>query len=570
MAIQVNTLKKQAETPEPEKPVEEKSSPKKRKESSTPGKEKEKTTKEKDPVKEERKRRVIGYSLLVLSTYVILAQISYIFTWDADYSQISSVGLWEIINGQTPMKNIMGSVGAAIAHLLIYRGFGISSILITVAIFVVSLRFTFKSIQWKLNKFFRWSTYLLVWSSITFGMVTTNAVDNWSVLGGNFGRVFSDYLETIIGLPGEAMLLLLLLAAFTTITWNIPYRWIKPLWEQYKNKAERDRLEAENNQIRVAEQEGAYNPEEYAVKDEDEDYEEGEIKFYKRSGESDSEPKVNRMNPASNVNQKSEPVNDLDNEIELEVNTSGYNSGNSSKQPASSGDTDLEIVNPGSTNQNNQSLSSSNNEANLGSSELTISENDDAALSELHHTIDEPYDPTLDLPQYQLPATELLMDYGSEEVEVQKDELEANKKRIVETLGNYQITIQKIKATIGPTVTLYEIVPSPGIRISKIKNLEDDIALSLSALGIRIIAPIPGKGTIGIEVPNQNPKIVSMRSMLANEKFTSSKFELPIAIGKTIANEPFITDLAKMPHLLMAGATGQGKSVGLNAIIASL
>lgn len=570
MAIQVNTLKKQAETPEPEKPVEEKSSPKKRKESSTPGKEKEKTTKEKDPVKEERKRRVIGYSLLVLSTYVILAQISYIFTWDADYSQISSVGLWEIINGQTPMKNIMGSVGAAIAHLLIYRGFGISSILITVAIFVVSLRFTFKSIQWKLNKFFRWSTYLLVWSSITFGMVTTNAVDNWSVLGGNFGRVFSDYLETIIGLPGEAMLLLLLLAAFTTITWNIPYRWIKPLWEQYKNKAERDRLEAENNQIRVAEQEGAYNPEEYAVKDEDEDYEEGEIKFYKRSGESDSEPKVNRMNPASNVNQKSEPVNDLDNEIELEVNTSGYNSGNSSKQPATSGDTDLEIVNPGSTNQNNQSLSSSNNEANLGSSELTISENDDAALSELHHTIDEPYDPTLDLPQYQLPATELLMDYGSEEVEVQKDELEANKKRIVETLGNYQITIQKIKATIGPTVTLYEIVPSPGIRISKIKNLEDDIALSLSALGIRIIAPIPGKGTIGIEVPNQNPKIVSMRSMLANEKFTSSKFELPIAIGKTIANEPFITDLAKMPHLLMAGATGQGKSVGLNAIIASL
>lgn len=570
MAIQVNTLKKQAETPEPEKPVEEKSSPKKRKESSTPGKEKEKTTKEKDPVKEERKRRVIGYSLLVLSTYVILAQISYIFTWDADYSQISTVGLWEIINGQTPMKNIMGSVGAAIAHLLIYRGFGISSILITVAIFVVSLRFTFKSIQWKLNKFFRWSTYLLVWSSITFGMVTTNAVDNWSVLGGNFGRVFSDYLETIIGLPGEAMLLLLLLAAFTTITWNIPYRWIKPLWEQYKNKAERDRLEAENNQIRVAEQEGAYNPEEYAVKDEDEDYEEGEIKFYKRSGESDSEPKVNRMNPASNVNQKSEPVNDLDNEIELEVNTSGYNSGNSSKQSASSGNTDLEIVNPNSTNQNNQSLSSSNNEANLGSSELTISENDDAALSELHHTIDEPYDPTLDLPQYQLPATELLMDYGSEEVEVQKDELEANKKRIVETLGNYQITIQKIKATIGPTVTLYEIVPSPGIRISKIKNLEDDIALSLSALGIRIIAPIPGKGTIGIEVPNQNPKIVSMRSMLANEKFTSSKFELPIAIGKTIANEPFITDLAKMPHLLMAGATGQGKSVGLNAIIASL
>lgn len=573
MAIQVNTLKKQAESPEPEKPVEEKSSPKKKKESNT-GKEKEKTTKEKDPVKEERKRRVIGYSLLVLSTYIILAQISYIFTWDADYSQISSVGIWEIINGQTPMRNLMGSVGAAIAHLLIYRGFGVSSILITVALLVLSLRFTFKSIQWKLDKFFRWSTYLLVWSSVTFGLITSNAVDSWSVLGGNFGRVFSDYLATTIGIPGESMLLLLLLAAFTTITWNIPYRWLKPLWEQYKEKAERNRLEKENNQIRVAEQEGTYNPEEYAVKDDEEEYEEGEIKFYKRTGESEPEPKVNRMNNPSTVNQQPQPLNNKENEIELEVNNSTSAASENKKNTSNIDDTDLEIVNPTTTFNNQSSPASSlnpDNSVNQPSADAASSDSEETdANTELHHTIDEPYDPTLDLPQYLLPATELLLDYGPEEVEVQKDELEANKKRIVETLGNYQITIQKIKATIGPTVTLYEIVPSPGIRISKIKNLEDDIALSLSALGIRIIAPIPGKGTIGIEVPNQNPKIVSMRSMLANEKFISSKFELPIAIGKTIANEPFITDLAKMPHLLMAGATGQGKSVGLNAIIASL
>ena len=180
------------------------------------------------------------------------------------------------------------------------------------------------------------------------------------------------------------------------------------------------------------------------------------------------------------------------------------------------------------------------------------------------------YDPTLDLPTYRFPPLSLLLDYDQGDSTVTNDELVSNKNRIVETLGNYNIKIDKIKATIGPTVTLYEIVPAPGIRISKIKNLEDDIALSLSALGIRIIAPIPGKGTIGIEVPNQNPRIVSMKSILASKRFQESDMELAIALGKTIANETFVFDLTKMPHLLVAGATGQGKSVGLNAVITSL
>src|SRR5690606_23293429 len=181
------------------------------------------------------------------------------------------------------------------------------------------------------------------------------------------------------------------------------------------------------------------------------------------------------------------------------------------------------------------------------------------------------YDPTLDLPGFKFPPLDLLKKYDSgENVTINQQELEQNKNKIVETLANYGIGISQIKATIGPTVTLYEIVPEAGIRISKIKNLEDDIALSLSALGIRIIAPIPGKGTIGIEVPNSNPTVVSMRSVIASQKFQTAKMDLPIAFGKTIENETFIADLAKMPHLLMAGATGQGKSVGLNAIIASL
>ncbi len=186
-----------------------------------------------------------------------------------------------------------------------------------------------------------------------------------------------------------------------------------------------------------------------------------------------------------------------------------------------------------------------------------------------HKGLDTEFDPTLDLPDFKFPGFDLLNRYD-EDLKVDRDELEANKQKIVDTLDHYRISITKIKATIGPTVTLYEIVPAPGIRIAKIRNLEDDIALSLSAMGIRIIAPIPGKGTVGIEVPNKNPTIVSMRSVLESEKFQHAKMELPIALGKTIANESYVVDLAKMPHILMAGATGQGKSVGLNAIIASL
>ena len=187
-----------------------------------------------------------------------------------------------------------------------------------------------------------------------------------------------------------------------------------------------------------------------------------------------------------------------------------------------------------------------------------------------HYTIDTEYDPTLELRDYKMPTLDLLESHGSNVISVEKDELEENKNRIIKTLNNYAIQIQKIKATIGPTITLYEIVPAPGVRISKIKNLEDDIALSLSALGIRIIAPMPGKGTIGIEVPNKKPEIVSMKTILSSERFQNTNFDLPIGIGKTISNESFIADLAKMPHLLMAGATGQGKSVGLNCILASL
>ena len=204
--------------------------------------------------------------------------------------------------------------------------------------------------------------------------------------------------------------------------------------------------------------------------------------------------------------------------------------------------------------------------------EVHVNEEDILSQKDIKTKLEElgDYDPKLDLSNYKIPAVNLLNDYGSGKIEIDKSELEANKNRIVETLANYKIGISSISATIGPTITLYEIVPEAGVRISKIKNLEDDIALSLSALGIRIIAPIPGKGTIGIEVPNQKPATVSMKAVISSDKFQNSEMELPVAFGKTISNETFVADLAKMPHLLMAGATGQGKSVGLNAILASL
>ncbi|RZK62061.1 MAG: DNA translocase FtsK, partial [Pedobacter sp.] len=204
------------------------------------------------------------------------------------------------------------------------------------------------------------------------------------------------------------------------------------------------------------------------------------------------------------------------------------------------------------------------------SPELTIEKTEEDKKSEELVEQFGAYDPTLDLASYKYPHLDLLENYGSNKISVDADELEANKNKIVETLNHYNIEIDKIKATIGPTVTLYEIIPAPGVRISKIKNLEDDIALSLAALGIRIIAPMPGKGTIGIEVPNLHPEMVSMRSILATEKFQTTTMDLPIALGKTISNEVYIADLAKMPHLLVAGATGQGKSVGINAILVSL
>lgn len=548
MTIQVNKLKKEPEVaPDPE--------PKEK----SPKKKSEKKTSKKEPASagnwklSQRQRTIAGAFLMLLALYLLLAQISYIFTWDSDFDQIDSVSAGQILSGQTPIKNLTGAFGALLAHLLVYKGFGISSVTLTLLLFLLGVRISSRSVSLPYFRIFRWSFYFLVWTSIVLGLTTMPASGNWSVLGGSFGRFTADYLANVMGVPGEIFVLAFVLFTFTTITWNIPYIWIKPWWERHKaareEAAEAKRLASER--LREQPDPDLYNTTQYAVDEEETDF---AITLKTKHG--DEVPSNKRKNSKTTIEPEFEVVDSAaattteTDSMELVVENKPV------EQPVADTPLELTIEQPSGHSADSLPVDQpdSHNIPNQGE----------------HFGLDVPYDPTLDLPEFHNPELDLLQNYGSDTVTVQKDELEANKNRIVETLSHYQISISKIKATIGPTVTLYEIVPAPGVRISKIKNLEDDIALSLSALGIRIIAPIPGKGTIGIEVPNQNPEIVSMKSMLASDKFAQSKFELPIAIGKTISNEPYVADLAKMPHLLMAGATGQGKSVGLNAIIASL
>ncbi|MCD4729312.1 MAG: DNA translocase FtsK, partial [Bacteroidales bacterium] len=369
-----------------------------------------------------------------------------------------------------------------------------------------------------LGKTTRISVLALIWLSATLGFIFG---DGFQLLGGGFGIFTSGWLELALGKIGAGILLLFILLSFLIVNYNISLSFLKSF--SFFRRKEKNRPISSNQP-----KEDKYNTVEYSV-DEEED----------NDGFSSVEHENESTNPDNNT-KLSEPM------IVVDPGVENKEPDDDSVNP----DLELTIERP--------------------SGDQSIPEGDENDKLMEHKTIDEPYDPWLDLANYQFPTLNLLENYGSDEIRVQKEELELNKNRIVETLNNYSIQIKKIKATIGPTVTLYEIIPAPGIRISKIKNLEDDIALSLAALGIRIVAPIPGKGTIGIEVPNQNPDIVSIKSVLASERFQSGKYELPFGMGKTIANESFVADLTKMPHLLMAGATGQGKSVGLNAIITSL
>ncbi len=408
-------------------------------------------------------------------------------------------------------RNWIGKLGRNMSKWAIEDWFGIGAFIFPFLLFIYGFHILFKKAVLPVWKTTRLSILIMLWFSITLGFFF-GGNDKLAILGGLFGNQTARWIELALGSLGTGLLLLFLLLGFLIINFNINFK--TPDIKFGKGKKKNKRASVADNPL-----EDKYNTREFSVEDEDDEDDWG-----------DSKP-------------EDKPVNQV---IDLGVDVP-------EKPDTQDAGEDIELT-----------IEEPNED------EPKIDEGAAKAEDVDHKTIDEPYDPRLDLAEFKFPPLELLAEHGSDRISVRKEELERNKNRIVETLGNYSIKIQKIKATIGPTVTLYEIVPAAGVRISKIKNLEDDIALSLSALGIRIIAPIPGKGTIGIEVPNENPDIVSLKSILSSDKFQHKEYELPIGLGKTIANESFVADLTKMPHLLMAGATGQGKSVGLNAIIVSL
>lgn len=480
-----------------------------------------------------RSVKIIGLFFLIVSLYFMVAFTSYLFTWQDDQSYvIDANGGWsnlmktqqeltEIGLNQPVVQNWLGKLGALLSHQFIYEWFGVSSFLFIGVFFIIGYRMLFKIKVLSIKKTLAYSFFLLIFTSVTLAFFHAFINDYPHFLEGEFGFWTNRLLQAQIGDVGTAGLLVFAGLSVLIIAYNIdfkfPERSPKP---EYIVPETGDDLELEdevlypsvefNLPIRPGHKTGNINAQKLSQNLPTIETSEGpETEEYK--------PVV--LSPAKNV------------PFETSITVSN----------------DLKESPP-----------------------LTIEKTEEEKKStELVEQFGM-YDPTLDLSSYKYPPLELLENYGSNKIAVNSEELEANKNKIVETLNHYNIEIDKIKATIGPTVTLYEIIPAPGIRISKIKNLEDDIALSLAALGIRIIAPMPGKGTIGIEVPNQNPEMVSMRSVLATEKFQNTTMDLPIALGKTISNEVYIADLSKMPHLLVAGATGQGKSVGINAILISL
>lgn len=480
--------------------------------------------------------KIIGLFLLILSVYFLIAFISYLFTWKEDQSYVSAAnGGWHTLfktreelalaGVENPVvQNWMGKFGALLAHQFIYKWFGIASFLFVGILFIVGYRLLFKVKIISTWKVLGYALFSLVFLSVTLGFIHGFISDYPHFLEGEFGFWSNRLLEAQIGTVGVAGLLVFTILTVLIVLYNLDFKF-GTRRSRTGTSSPADEPTAEANTLRNEER-------------------------YTQESEYRVDPVEFSLNRTREVEQRNE-------KLQQNVSTS-------KSRPAD------ENPEPDFTVEESHEKPEAKNE--LKPPALTVA----AIKEEKPNTADElvekigQYDPKLDLSGYQYPTLDLLRDYGSGKITVNNHELEANKDKIVDTLGNYNIEIAKIKATIGPTVTLYEIIPKPGVRISKIKNLEDDIALSLAALGIRIIAPMPGKGTIGIEVPNSHPEMVSMRSVLATEKFQHTDMDLPIALGRTISNEVYIADLTKMPHLLVAGATGQGKSVGINAILTSL
>lgn len=489
---------------------------------------------------DERFRKIAGLFFILLSAYMVIAFTSFFATWKADSDKVNGPWISLLFDSSVKVDNWLGKFGAILSHTFIQNWFGVSAFVFVLLSFLAGFRILFGIQLIPFSKTLKYSTFGFFFVAATLAYLI-NSSSEYLFLAGAVGLEINKWLQSILGYAGTGILLLFSAVAFLVAVFNFAFR--LPSFMTKKNQE--PELESQREEVTEAleilagnklKNPNSANEIELETQIDTDSSDSNEFAFEKGS---------NTPSISFDLDNETVPVPVETTEMEIELPVEAHTTG--IKPTESDVPLSIEIV-PTET---------------AGNTEVEVANTE--VLGE--------YDPKLDLSSYQFPTIDLLENHSSKSQlsrEELKAELEANKNRIVETLGHYNIAIDKIKATVGPTVTLFEIIPQAGVRISKIKNLEDDIALSLSALGIRIIAPIPGKGTIGIEVPNQSPEVVSMRSVIASEKFQNCDYDLPIALGRTISNDVFIADLAKMPHMLMAGATGQGKSVGLNAVLVSL
>ena len=477
--------------------------------------------------KSETTHFVIGLISVIFSVYLLLAFISFFFTGAADQSILDNQQPGELMQTTNHVKNYAGARGAQLAEFLINECFGIAACFIILFLAVAGMKMI-KAYQFRVWKWFMSCSILLVWFSITLGFIFDGTFsDSFIYPGGLHGYNVSAWLVSQIGMPGLGLLLLITALLFfvylSSETINMIRKALHPNFRR-KKKDTATATDNENNDTSIKpkrEEKKEYSNPQPAVVD-------FELEQPMKVEVGSKEEEVSNTPFPFEEKQTSEPQRPMSTEA-------------------------------------NEEEEEDNDEP-----DFTVSDDTSEEDAEYKGPALQPYNPRLDLENYKFPTLDLLNQYEDNGPNIDMEEQNANKDRIIKVLRSFGIEISSIKASVGPTITLYEITPAEGVRISKIRNLEDDIALSLSALGIRIIAPIPGKGTIGIEVPNANPRIVPMQSILNSKKFQETTMELPIALGKTITNEVFMVDLAKAPHMLVAGATGQGKSVGLNAIVTSL
>jgi DNA segregation ATPase FtsK/SpoIIIE, S-DNA-T family len=503
-----------------------------------------------EPLSVDRKRQLrLGFGIFFMLTgiFTCFSIISYFFSWSTDQDKVFGSGIFHFLfRDQTPVSNWGGRLGAALSHILVFKGAGVASLAIGIFIAGIGLNMIYGKRVIALLRYLRWLSIILLLAAPVLTFVFPNRA---FPLGGALGKNVIEYFNGLLGFWGTGMALLSIVLFFAFAIFALDLR---PFFNRMRARAQKVAASLRPQPVFNTPGENSENE---AV---DETAEEANGNTLKNEGEhiplvisGQAEGKAWDMN-VSEHEQETEVLTatEEDEEEPLGEEEEAYQQYLEEKQTAPSEKTeeapaDLLIVKQ--------------------VEEPTIKHGDHISIAD-----NEPFAPEETLRNYKFPTLDLLEDRVQEAVSANKEELERNKDQIIQTLKSFGIEIKNITATIGPTVTLYEIVPAEGVRISKIRNLEDDIALNLAALGIRIIAPIPGKGTIGIEVPNANKQIVSMRALLSSEKFANSKMSLPIALGKKIDNENYIVDLASMPHLLMAGATGQGKSVGINAILVSL